>query len=93
MLMPEPIATHNHDSTMTKSNAITTTSRSRCSTPSSIDGGAIAAARPSKAFGERPFEAGDAVGDHGLVALKTDLHVTQSGIGQCRKPFARQQHG
>ena len=33
-------------------------------------------------------QAGDAVGDDGLVALKADLHMAQPGIGQ-RLSFSR----
>ena len=40
----------------------------------------------------RVLQAGDAVGDDGLVALKADLHMAQSGIGQRGKLFAGQQH-
>jgi len=38
------------------------------------------------------LQAGDPVGHNRLVALKADLHMTQSGIGQHAKFFAGQQH-
>jgi len=38
------------------------------------------------------FEAGNAVGDDRLVALKADLHVTQPGIGQRTNSILGQQH-
>src|SRR6266446_3574774 len=40
----------------------------------------------------RAFEAGNAVGHNGFIALKTDLDVTQSGIGQRAKSLLGQQH-
>ena len=40
----------------------------------------------------RVLQAGDAVGDDGLVALEADLHMAKPGIGQRRELFARQQH-
>jgi len=48
----------------------------------------IQLARPLRDFDllcVRAFEVGDAVGDDGFVALKTDLDVTQPGIGQRAK--------
>ena len=39
------------------------------------------------------LEAGDAVGDDRLVALKADLHMAQPGIRQRCELFAGQQHG
>jgi hypothetical protein len=39
-------------------------------------------ARDLEFFLVRILQAGDAIGDDGLVALKADLDVTQSGIGQ-----------
>ena len=56
----------------------------------------IELARPSRDFDlllMRLLQAGDAVGDAGLVALETDLHVAQAGIRQRGKPFPGQQHG
>ena len=47
-------------------------------------------ARPFRDFDlllMRVLQAGDAVGDDGLVALKTDLHMTQPGIGQRGQAF------
>src|SRR6185312_551490 len=52
-------------------------------------------ARPFRDFellAMRILQASDAVGDDGFVALKTDLHVAQPGIGETGEPFARQQH-
>jgi hypothetical protein len=51
--------------------------------------------RPSRGFEflfVRVPQSGDAVGDGGLVALKTDLHVAKPGIGQRGKFILRQQH-
>ena len=45
-------------------------------------------ARPFRGFDllvVRVLQAGDAVGDDGLVALKTDLHMAEPGIGQRRQ--------
>ena len=56
----------------------------------------IQLARPFRDFdllGVRALEAGDAVGHDRLVALKTDLHVAQPGIGQRGEFFPGQQHG
>ena len=52
-------------------------------------------ARPFRDFDllvVRVLEAGDAVGDDGLVALKADLHMAEPGIGQRGELFAGQQH-
>ncbi len=52
-------------------------------------------ARPLRGFDflcVRAFEAGDAVGDDGFVALETDLDVTQPGLGQRAKSLFGQQH-
>ena len=38
------------------------------------------------------LQPGDAVGHHGLVALETDLHVAEPGIGQRGQLFLGQQH-
>ena len=40
----------------------------------------------------RVLQSGDAVGDDRLVALEADLHVTESGAGQCREFFFGKQH-
>ena len=56
----------------------------------------IQLARPFRDFDllfVRVLQAGDAVGDDGLVALETDLHMAQPGIGQrARASRLRQQH-
>ena len=52
-------------------------------------------ARPFRGFDlllVRILQPCDAVGHHGLVALETDLHVAEPGIGQRRKFFLGQQH-
>ena len=55
----------------------------------------IQLARPFRDFDllrVRVLQAGDAVGDDGLVALETDLDMTQPGIGQRAKFLFGQQH-
>ena len=39
----------------------------------------------------RVLEAGDAIGDAGLVALEADLHMAEAGVGKIGKFLARQQ--
>ena len=48
--------------------------------------------RDFELFLMRVLQSGDAVGDHGLVALETDLHMAEPGIGQRRQFLLGQQH-
>ena len=43
--------------------------------------------------GVRIFQSGHAIGDTGLAALETDLHMAKPGIGQHRELVLRQQNG